>query len=1326
MAIVNFSLPIIPSFTSTEPNKLVDVTLFDKSITQQLLFIPDIKVLLKFANGELGITDALTKSTILKSISGITDPGVIQQFLKGFGAEIDEPVDNLIKNGKASINPDKIKFKEVASNLGGLKALEKAMIQSIFETQKPYMDVFKLVIQNLVKIEDIIARVLAISGSSMNPKENPKALGYQGNKDFLEKMSQLDGLIKADTAPKEIPDEEESTPEQITSDPRLKGGDWVTQSIVYSTGDFDPNVEYTYVYEYANNSNIKPEVSISNEGTFSVPELTGDEHLPKYVVFGVFDSDFNPIDENLIIKTLDESRTDGSSSKNINWLNRSEKWFGKFEQIKEGQDFTYVKDGFGNIAKYGQEGPKVEVGSDNNKEVKYVKKGFPKITGISGLSNYYNQYYLDETKRRAEKKGLSASQIDGVVSEIGSKLSTPDDSGASGIQTTVEAALENGFLGLTNIENTTGISPIFTKLLVNKFPFKPKKVTHKGEQIWIDPEAKYDMKIIKCDSSRDITFLDIESDNRKFKTTKIIRFVRDSLRVRLDNNSQFYYEIINPQNSPIPNFGNTVEISIDNTIGGNFGSIFNPSVSGTINIYSKFMPEQYRNGIIFTGSDDGKHYRLLKFNNTWKIEQIYWSINSVTREGDIISLSVYGTVRKEIGLDGVQRVVVKFPDNNFYYFTTSDGQFLHRKVYERSISSIGAQDVNQSVEIVINQQTGQANQIVSIIPPNAIRVEDPRYKFGRLISNTQVLNERLADVTKPFSSGNYGSPVGGSKQDVQQIYRFQQTEDDTETYYIIEGVLSSENKNKLGVSPNSNGGSSQRSGNDYSFPDFIGVIPVFIEMLIDVFAKLIPTITSLITLISNPAKFITDIIIAKIGDNGGTEPEKFGVFSKKFLDDLKKLSKIGASGLGNNFNLNNLVSSAAESIAGGIPNIPNVNLPPDLLSKVSNIGGEIPAPDASTLENSVDELRKKMQDFIKKSKLNNYVYVTPDAKPKFLMDGVAKINLFGDAPALQKLPSITFGLEMNLSSLASGSYSPSTLINLDELAGKLPKIDSKLVGVSKDLGQSVKNALTSVKTSELLSGAKSLLSNIPKPFKLIFEADSPFTNFTLPELSGLVEKYKQKVPKGLSNFNFEQKLDIPSEILTKINDNKLSYQKTDIQKKLEKVTKDVNFEYIYIFQDLQKKILQAQKFEELGDFGKSLELLEDVKKLTPNDKNLDDIIESVRQKSLTPVQPIIKFMLNLVSLPLKVIFGIINYILDLFKSFLNPFELPFKIIDFVSFKWMLDFFNPTSKNSILSMLGMKFDIETYLKEFVPKLLASKVGDRIESIKADDRLKKLGL
>jgi hypothetical protein len=61
--------------------------------------------------------------------------------------------------------------------------------------------------------------------------------------------------------------------------------------------------------------------------------------------------------------------------------------------------------------------------------------------------------------------------------------------------------------------------------------------------------------------------------------------------------------------------------------------------------------------------------------------------------------------------------------------------------------------------------------------------------------------------------------------------------------------------------------------------------------------------------------------------------------------------------------------------------------------------------------------------------------------------------------------------------------------------------------------------------------------------------------------------------------------------------------------------------------------------------------------------------------------------------------------MDVFMSFANPFELPGKIIDFVSFKWMLDFFNPTSKNSMFAMAGILFDVQTFLTVWLPSLEA---------------------
>ncbi len=1255
MALINFSLPIIPSFIKTEPDKLIDVKLFDGSITQQLLFIPDIKVLVDFAKGDLGIADGIMKKMIFSNLTKIKDPAVLEQFLKSTGGSLPKSVSNYFPNQipgvtasipnipkKPQFNPSEISISEIPGNLGGLKALEKSMIQSIFETQKPYMEIFKLVIENLVKIEDIIARVLAISGSSMNPKNNPKALGYEGNTDLNLKMSQLDGLTKLETQPKGASNTtEDSTAESNTEDPNTKGGVFITQSIVYSTGEFDPNVEYTYVYEYVREQDFNP------VGTFSIPPPTGDEHLPQNIIFTVFNSNFEVIDESLITTPVEEARVNGTISKNINWINRSGKWFGRFEQIRENFDFQYQK-AFGNILYYGDEGPAVKIGE----ETKFIKKGFPKIRSLTNLVNYYNSYYLDEARRRSSLKGLSSSQIETVVSEINSRLSSEDSFGSSGIQSTIEASLQNGFFNLSE-----GKTPGLPGLNDKKFPFKPKKIEFNGSQVWVDPEAKYDLKIIKCDSTTDITFLDIEPDNQQFKTTKIIRFVKDVFSIKMNDDSEFYYEILDGNlNNTIPSSAITREISIDNTRGGFFGSIFLQPITGTLNIYARYMDPAYREGIIFTRGD--KHYRLSRFFDTWKIEQIYWSIDSSKREGNIISLGV-NYLTQETGLDGIRRIKIKFPNGIDYYFSVTDGQLLYRAVYMNV--SIGSVQPNlyERVQITINLDTLSSSREVFPIPPNSIRVEDSRYRFGKLISNTQILNNQLAQ-NKPFSTGSYGTPVGDKTQSIEQIYRFKQTEDDTETYYIIEGILSSNNNQKLNVPATSAGASSQSGAGDYSFPDLIGVIPVFIEMLIDVFAKLIPNITSLINLISNPPKFVTDIIIAKIGDNGGTEPEKFGIFSKKFIDELKKLSKITEGG----------ITSSVDS--------------------VQNL-----------------DKRKKLENFVKNSKLNNYVYITPDGVPKFLLDGVATIKLFGDAPMLEKLPSISFGLETNLTNLAIGNLIPPINYNLGNIIGKPQSTFSQLTGVSKSLGESVNGAIENTNIGNIVSNITNPLGNIANlsPFKLIFQYFAPTSNLSLSELSGLTKINEQQKPSALSNSNFNPVLDIPNELLTKIDNNNFVYQIVDIQYSTGNKLDNINYKYIYIYQDLQKKILEAQKLDESGDTPAALALLEEAQKTDPNNSVLKDLLDELKKKLSNFMQPIIQFLLNLVTLPLKVIFGIISYIMDVFKSFLNPFELPGKIIDFVSFKWMLDFFNPTSKNSIFSIIGMKFDIETLLTVFVPGLIS---------------------
>ena len=61
------------------------------------------------------------------------------------------------------------------------------------------------------------------------------------------------------------------------------------------------------------------------------------------------------------------------------------------------------------------------------------------------------------------------------------------------------------------------------------------------------------------------------------------------------------------------------------------------------------------------------------------------------------------------------------------------------------------------------------------------------------------------------------------------------------------------------------------------------------------------------------------------------------------------------------------------------------------------------------------------------------------------------------------------------------------------------------------------------------------------------------------------------------------------------------------------------------------------------------------------------------------------------------------YILNFFKSLTNPFQLPVKIIQFLTFTWLIEFFNPTSPNSMLAMSDILFDIKKFFTEWLPGL-----------------------
>jgi hypothetical protein len=205
------------------------------------------------------------------------------------------------------IPKDQIKIPEEFS-MTGFKAFEKTTLQSIFDTQKPFMEIVGVAIGSVAKAEDVIARVMPFFGDpltvkSRKPKGNagsgksrPKAIGYKGAAETKEKLQKLNSIqastVKKDTS--NIGGGTSSNPNnvtlnitnQTTNTSGFNSQNWKVISTVYSTGTFEPNVDYTYTYINLPADEPLPEVDpVQIEDTDPY-----DNYKPKSMIFGIYNS----------------------------------------------------------------------------------------------------------------------------------------------------------------------------------------------------------------------------------------------------------------------------------------------------------------------------------------------------------------------------------------------------------------------------------------------------------------------------------------------------------------------------------------------------------------------------------------------------------------------------------------------------------------------------------------------------------------------------------------------------------------------------------------------------------------------------------------------------------------------------------------------------------------------------------------------------------------------------------------------------------------------------------------------------------------------------
>jgi hypothetical protein len=1249
---INFSLPNFPSFTSRTPNEL------------PILFVPNVPFILKVVDGDVGIAKKIQQRMMQKNLPKLKSKRELKEFSKISGANLGPNPDQFIKDGKVK-PPTSVQIDKTPTNLGGIDAFEKALLQSIFETQKPYIEIAKIVIGLFVDLEDIVAHVLGVAAPSSKPKGNPRALGYQGSQKGFKKdgtggagagMNSL-SKIASKKPPKNKLSDNKFSPENIASqstaeqstNPNTGKFIAITISTVYSTDEFDPNVEYNYIYK-----DYFEEFNPIIDSDDTALEEEDDSDKMESIVLGVYNQDYDPVFYNEVQDKLP-------------WLVDKYVGGGPWPQIKPGENFDYIYSAnfFGKeLTNIGGPGSP----SDLNWEIKRYREGEGPTIQIDGqtkplkqgqlavaynsektqsLLRFFKDFYMEYTDKRLEKAlGSTPSTYtdeDGTVKDVRvearkdleSKISDFSESGMIPMQ--VEGLVSNNFMKLSK-DRTNGLTNTdkFQKIA---YAFKPKKL---GD-VWYDPEAEYDMKILKCDITSDITYL--QNVGERERQAKFVRFVKKSLSIQFANQKNINYFLDVVDGLFFIENRNTITIDYftgsPNTPEAGQSRIHILENSRTYQLKnSEFpikvilvdIPTELTN---YWNYDTRKrayfklesNYYILVFeeklvnSNRWIIDTFVPIISGPFNKNISTYSSLLGfnnPTLYELNFNGYKVLV---SSSNIFYGIIKDINFLQY-----------VPDTNQINNVIYDLDTDTAT-VTQETKPNLIRIEDtdggqriPKIITG-LGNNANITNQQL-NVEGPIGKEPYGTPIIGSEpgdtrnQTVEQFFRYPRTIDDVQTYYIIEAVLKSKNKNQI-ATPNeeseikAKGGNGKKSGGGGgyyicctidAFPFcLVGIIRKFIRIVIRIATKLVPAIQTFINLIKNPPQALTDIIIAKLGDDFGTDVPKFKFYSKEFIDQLSQVKKY-----------------------------------------------------AEQLKNSQNDLERKQEAkdqlkmFLSTSLLKNYVFISDKGQGRFVLDGAATFKLFGDAPMLRKLPSIVFGIETNLGSLISPE----------------PQM----------------------------------------PFKLIFGLNrvKSGTQKKLPDFLGVTSDNLSKDIKeaSLYNANFAPVLTFKNKTATEAGGIE-SVEETSTVYSTGTFKESVLYEYFYLSEEVNRLVKEATELEELGDnssLSKALDKLEEALKIDPNNgfvKGKIDILKKSQRNFST--QPILDFILNLVGLPLKVIFGIITYIMNFFKSLSNPFSLPGKIIDFVSFKWILDFFSPISPNSMFSMAGILFDIQKYFTEWLPVL-----------------------
>jgi hypothetical protein len=886
--------------------------------------------LIAFIEGDIGIADSMIKTAMIKNLNSpiaANDEMVTRQFSKVNNLGLEDKIDKYkdATTGKIKIPKAEIPLPTGNDSLG-FKAMEKAILQSIFETQKPYIEIAKMVIDVMVSVEDIVARIMPLisasplTATSDKPVGNagegrrPAAIGYQGGAIIKKAVAELDKISK--TGGKLTVDKDGNTSKVDATNTGSEddgtsdfsdsqneklielGKKWKIIDVVYSTGTYDPKIDYEYTYKDLplDDSPDSKQVDAAED-----EEDPYDKYKPKRIIFGVFNSKGVPMDPNSKLKTIGLNGAVETTFSKASWIVNSPKWVFP----KSSNPNAIVWPSFGTpiytwerFAGIDQKNSKTEPSSSSpapSYTLKRYKKGDKnKLNGLDAIEgdpvisgfdtsemNTYIRYFTEYTTVNMNlEKDLTDEEKKESTKTIMSQLNV-----------------------LSHLENVNlygqGKKSVYKDFKIPegmKLSFMPMQITIPeavndpnlaglGGKIWIDPESDYETKIIQVKPVTKIAYSDIKGEPEV--QVDIKSFIKNKVVFSILGNKKFNIDV-KRNGTSLESFSDVDKYLLENWN-------YDPSTKKILNntyefdIWSKSPVGQLESH--FSSKNILLMGRNTPYNQHGDFEIVITKIGDTYQYRENTYTSPIGTnVTSRAFMNGLKKLgngMLVYVENNII----TKWYIVYKKSYNSELPPFGMEyTITFDLSNMVNKIIGGIGTITSYSEPKyifldktmplyQIKVSNGSFPYGKIIDPSKILNEHLMK-DELYSTGRYGIGSTDDPQELGTIYRYALTDLDEETYYIIEGIKTEDNNRIVDDSVGVGGGS-------YRFPHAIGAITVFIKMLVKIFSKLIPSIMKLLKLFGNPMGFVTDVIMEKLG-------ESFSVFSpeaKNKFDGATKLVK---------------------------------------------------------------------------------------------------------------------------------------------------------------------------------------------------------------------------------------------------------------------------------------------------------------------------------------------------------------------------------------------------------------------------------------------------